>query len=948
MPTYVFSIASGHKQSSLKFSIGTERMYVVKHIPQLMEALENNSELHYGKNFAFEPRHMAFDTVSQQLVDMLYQAYLEEKQRSNWSYYASYGSVFSDARKFSLTNRTLRQFLKEMAEKIFDAEINDKKITALKIERGRPQLNLSINNINGGVRLALNLAPGEVLYGLDAEFEYIYYQQKIYQVDAEFSRYIKPLLNCLSANHDITVDIPESNASDFFSGMLPALEKISKVDLTSGVMAKYTREALQKAVYLDKVDSGMSARIEFHYGEKVLQPDSYSTQREVQAGDKLLLRSTVEEAQLLNLFRQYGFSWKDGLLVQLDEEKVYLFLQQGLSQLRDIAEVYYTDSFKNIRIYEGTSISAGVRLNTDTDMLELSLNYDEISLKELMELLSAYKIKKRYHRLPDGAFIPLDLPEFAVTAGMLTQLGVRSSDLQKKVIELPKYRALYLDSLARETEDFHMERSSAFKKMVQDIKEPQDIEYQVPAGIQGKLRGYQKTGFKWLKSLASYGFGGILADDMGLGKTLQVITFLLSEKAAETPPSLVVAPTSLVYNWQDEVQKFAPDLNLLVISGDPKERAVQINEMDKVDLVVTSYALIKRDIEYYEQKLFQYCFLDEAQYVKNPNTLSAKSVKKIRAKNYFALTGTPIENTLTELWSIFDFIMPGYLQNHKTFTSRFEQPIVKNGDKKALGELSRHIKPFIMRRMKKAVLKELPEKIESKLSCEMTKQQSKLYTAWVVQARAEFETEIAANGFSKSQIKILALLTRLRQLCCHPSLFIEDYHGGSGKLESLKEIVSDAVSAGHKILLFSQFTGMLALIKEELVKMDVSFYYLDGSTPAEERIKLVHSFNAGAKDVFLISLKAGGTGLNLTGADTVIHFDPWWNPAVEDQATDRAYRIGQKNAVQVYKFIAKNTIEEKIYELQKKKQEMIDNLVKPGENFITKLSEDEIRKLFAL
>jgi SNF2 family DNA or RNA helicase len=948
IPTYTFSLASGHKQSALRFSIGTEKQYVVKHIPHLMEALENKSDLYYGKNFVFEPMNMEFDQLSQQLVDMLYQAYLEEKQRAGWSYYASYGSVFTDARYYSLTNRTLRQFLQNMADVTFAVEINDKKLPALAIEKGRPDLKLDVKNIDGGIRLALRLPPGEVLYGLDAEFEYIYYQQKIYQVDAEFSRYIKPLLNCFSASRAIAVDIPEGHAADFFSGMLPMLEKISEVKLSTDVLSKYTRETLEKAVYLDKAGSGISAHIEFRYGEMIMQPDSFLVQREIKSGNKLLLRSTVEERQLLNLFQQYGFCWEDGQLQQLEEEKVYLFLQNGLSELKDLAEVFYTDAFKKLRIYEGNRISAGVRLNTDTDMLELSLNYEDISLKELMELLNAYKVKKRYHRLPDGAFIPLDSPEFAVSAEMLTQLGVRASDLEKKVIELPRYRALYLDSLARETEDFHMERSSNFKKMVQDIKEPQDIEYEVPKGIQGKLRGYQKTGFKWLKSLASYGFGGILADDMGLGKTLQVITFILSEKTEQARPSLVIAPTSLVYNWQEEVNKFAPDLNLLVVSGDPKERAEQLQAVDKVDLAVTSYALIKRDIEFYQDTKFKYCFLDEAQHVKNPSTLNAKTVKRIRAQSYFALTGTPIENTLTELWSIFDFIMPGYLQNHKTFTSKFEQPIVKDGDQKALSELSRHIKPFIMRRMKKAVLKELPEKVESKLSCEMTKAQAKLYTAWVVQARAEFETEIAANGFSKSQIKILALLTRLRQLCCHPALFIEDYQGGSGKLEALQEIVRDAVNGGHRILLFSQFTGMLALIEKELIKMDISYYYLDGSIAAEERLKMVHSFNAGAKDVFLISLKAGGTGLNLTGADTVIHFDPWWNPAVEEQATDRAYRIGQKNSVQVYKFIAKNTIEEKIYELQKKKQELIDSLVKPGENFLTKLSEAEIRKLFAL
>jgi SNF2 family DNA or RNA helicase len=394
------------------------------------------------------------------------------------------------------------------------------------------------------------------------------------------------------------------------------------------------------------------------------------------------------------------------------------------------------------------------------------------------------------------------------------------------------------------------------------------------------------------------------------------------------------------------VLKFAPSLKLAVISGQPAERKEQLKASGLADLLVTSYALIKRDIKFYEKRRFKYCFLDEAQHVKNPHTLSAKSVKKIKANSYFALTGTPIENSLTELWSIFDFVMPGYLRTHKAFTSRYELPIVKNSDSHALAELTRHIHPFILRRMKKAVLKELPDKIESKMTNEMTKEQTKLYGAWILQAQAEFESEIAANGFEKSQIKILSLLTRLRQLCCHPALFIEDYHGGSGKLDMLKEILIDALASDHRILLFSQFTGMLNIIQQELKGMQIPYHYLDGATKAEERIKLVHSFNSGEKQMFLISLKAGGTGLNLTGADMVIHYDPWWNPAVEEQATDRAYRIGQKKAVQVYKLITKNTIEEKIYALQQKKREMIDSLIHPGETFLTKMNEAEIRELF--
>lgn len=520
--------------------------------------------------------------------------------------------------------------------------------------------------------------------------------------------------------------------------------------------------------------------------------------------------------------------------------------------------------------------------------------------------------------------------------------------MTQKVIELPKYRAMYIDSLAREKGVLQIERSSYFKKMVQDVIEPQDMEFELPEGINGTLRGYQKTGYKWLKTLAYYGFGGILADDMGLGKTLQVITLVKSEAESEKRPSLVVAPTSLVYNWQEEVRKFAPDLAVTVLSGAQAGRRERFSEIESADLVITSYGMIKRDIDLYHDYKFKFCFIDEAQHIKNPNTQNAKTVKQIKAGGYFALTGTPVENTLTELWSIFDFVMPGYLLSHHKFTGRFETPIVKNGDKNALKELSRHIKPFILRRMKKEVLKELPEKIESKMTNEMTAEQKKIYTAFVIKAKKEFEEELAANGFENSRIKILAILTRLRQVCCHPGLFIEDYNGGSGKLEMLTELLQNAVEGGHRILVFSQFTSMLTLIKNELDKMKISYHYLDGSTSAEERMKLVNTFNGGEKEIFLISLKAGGTGLNLTGADMVVHFDPWWNPAVEDQATDRAYRIGQKNTVQVFKLITKDTIEEKIFELQQKKRELIEAVIKPGENFLTKMTETELRKLFEI
>jgi len=945
IPTYAFSNIAGKMKNWLEFAIGDERMYVVKDIPQLMRALENKQQITYGKKFTLKPQEHFFDEQSIVLLDFVQSIYNDEKQLANWGYGGSYTSVFGEPRHLKLTNTTIRKFFDIMGDSTFSLVSNNQKNHPVKMVEGRPLVNVSVKNRVGGLKI--DMQAGNHFFGLDTNCHYIYYNGIVYKVDPEFSNYLKPLLRCFALNGKPEVHIPSTEIPNFFATMLPSLEKIGKVKVDQSLFDNCYKEQLEMQVYFDRFGEGMSAGITFKYGKFLINGIGETSKLTEDSKGKMLLRSTGEENKLISLFRRYGFRKLAGKFVQDNEEQSYNFLQTGLPELRDIAEIFYSDDFKDVKIQHTGKISAGVKISSKSGMLELSLDYEDIQPDELFELLSSYKLKKRYHRLQNGAFIPLDSADFQMAANLMEQLGLNASDIENKIIELPKHRAMYIDSLTRENSEFNMQRSSAFKKMVQDIREPQDVEVSIPEGIQGKLRGYQTTGFKWLKSLASYGFGGILADDMGLGKTLQVITFIMSEKLAEdSRPSLVIVPTSLVYNWQQEVQKFAPDLKVALVAGNPSERQEQIKDIDAADLVVTSYALIKRDIKFYEDRTFKYCFIDEAQHIKNPNTLSAKSVKKIKATGYFALTGTPIENTLTELWSIFDFLMPGYLHSHQSFSKKFETPIVKNQDKQAMIELGRYIKPFILRRMKKTVLKELPEKIESKMINEMTPEQTKLYIAWMQQAKQEFATEIQSNGFAKSQIKILSLLTRLRQVCCHPSLFIENYNGGSGKLEMLTELIEDAVAGRHRILLFSQFTGMLAIIKEELAARKIEYHYLDGSTKSEERIDLVNSFNAGEKAIFLISLKAGGTGLNLTGADMVIHYDPWWNPAVEDQATDRAHRIGQKNAVQVFRFITKNTIEEKIYDLQQKKRELIDALIQPGENFLTKMSEEEIRKLF--
>ena len=952
VPKYCFTVMNGKKSSWIEFSVGEEKLYVMKDISAFVEATFSGRIINYGKNFEYNPKKAVFDNTSTDLLELLKEAFVDEESTEEYHYsYYNRSSVFK-GRNLALSNSNLIKFFELMKEESFEININHKGFQYATIIEGRPNFNLDVSETDGGIKISLDLA-GDMYFGLDAGFRYIYHKGLIYKVDSVFSSFVQPLMNCFNENLRPEVVIPEAEEQSLLSAVIPNIEKIASVKVSKAIVEKYYKEELEPQVYFDKHGDGISAKVNFKYGEQFINPLVKEQQDDLGVVGKVLLRNTSKEFKVLDVFYNYMFDGSKDSFIQQDEDDIFQFMREGLSEVMELSEVFYSEDFKNINIKKSGKISAGVRINTN-NLLEMSFQYEDMDLKELLEMLASYKKKKKYHRLKSGQFLSLDSEDFVSAAEIIEQLNINHDDLGKDVIILPKYRAMYIDSLTREKAGVHLERSGAFKKMIQDITEPQDMEFELPKGIQGKLRDYQKIGFKWLKTLSYYGFGGILADDMGLGKTLQVLVFVKAEKDAKIEaktvktPCLVVAPTSLVYNWQEEVKKFAPSLVVTVLSGQQSERRERFIEIANSDIVVTSYGMIKRDIELYKDLKFEYCFIDEAQHIKNPNTQNAKAVKLINAKGFFALTGTPIENTLTELWSIFDFIMPGYLLSHNKFMSKFETPIVKNGNRETLKELSRHIKPFIMRRMKKDVLLELPEKIESKMSNEMTEEQKKVYAGYLLKAKKEFEQEISSAGFENSRIKILALLTRLRQVCCHPSLFIENYHGGSGKLEMLLELLEGAIDGGHRILLFSQFTSMLSLIKLELDKMKVKYHYLDGSTSAEERMRLVNTFNAGENDVFLISLKAGGTGLNLTGADMVIHYDPWWNPAVEDQATDRAYRIGQKNAVQVFKLITKDTIEEKIFALQQKKKELVDSVIKPGENFITKMSEDEIRKLFEM
>ena len=528
---------------------------------------------------------------------------------------------------------------------------------------------------------------------------------------------------------------------------------------------------------------------------------------------------------------------------------------------------------------------------------------------------------------------------------LVEDLELTEEDLKQEEIKLSKYRALYLERIL-EKNGIKSKKNKAFRQLVNDFEQIDEMEYEFPSGLKATLRPYQETGYRWLKTLADYGMGGILADDMGLGKTLQIIAMLCAEyESGQEKPSLIVMPSSLVFNWASEFERFAPDIRVLTLTGTAAQRNEKLQDLSSYDVVLTSYDLLRRDIKEY-QSAFRYVILDEAHYIKNQATQNAKAVKRLEADIRFALTGTPLENSIADVWSIFDFILPGYLLSYSKFKKQYENPIIRDKDEKLLARVHQLVAPFILRRLKKDVLTELPDKVESVVYCELDKEQRKLYEATLVSMNQELKSQLVEGGEGAGRMKMLAMLTRLRQLCCHPALYLEDYESESAKLNLCLELIQECKESGHRILLFSQFTSMFDLMAPKLDALGISYFTLTGETKSERRMELATRFNEGEGDVFLISLKAGGTGLNLTGADVVIHYDPWWNMSAQNQATDRAYRMGQQNKVQVYKLIAKGTIEEKIEKLQQQKLELSDSLVKEGETFITHLSMEDIEGLF--
>ncbi|MDF2512622.1 MAG: hypothetical protein K0S04_2488 [Herbinix sp.] len=911
---------------------GSSRKYKVQTIKKFLSDLYHHESFTLGKEFKYVNGESTFDSTSLKIIDYLLGIYeIQEIVDST-----HFSKIFSKSQMFFSKNMMIK-LLEILNGKGFALELYGKIYTNVVFIKGNPKIAYQLTVDEDSI--SVDYQGKEAILPITETGELLYFDGAIYQPDAKFIRNFKPFYNSLGKDKE-PLSFRGDSKTSFLEHVLPRISETMVLDIPEELKSRYISCDMEAKLYFDKYKSGIKAELKYKYGEY-----EFNSFGNAASGSYIIVRQREKEDAIISELLKEGFIPYKNFYLLKEEDLIYDFLSGRVMELESKAQLFYSEDFRRLGIRSAGGFKAGVRMNSELNMLELDLAFDEVPKEELRELLHSYQIKKKFYRLKNGSFINLEDKTIDEVSKILSSLNVSDKNITEDALLLEKQHAVYLNKAFSDS-DFLFERDRDFLALTDKILNPSRTEYVMPEGILATLRPYQFTGYKWLKTLADNELGGILADDMGLGKTLQSIVYIASGVKERKTHSLIVCPTSLIYNWLDEIENFAPYVKAMVISGAPAERQEAIEKYEDYDVLITSYPLIRRDIGAYEKIDFDTVFIDEAQFIKNDSSLNAKSVKRIRAEHRFALTGTPIENSLSELWSIFDFIMPEYLNSHSKFVEMYEKPILKE-DQKALNDLHQHIEPFILRRMKKDVLTELPDKYETKMLTDMSEGQKLVYLSYLENIRSELHSEIEENGVEKSRMKILAALTRLRQICCHPSTFIENYQGGSGKLELLMEIIPEAIANDHRILVFSQFTSMLRIIEGELKELDISYFYLEGSTPTVERNDYVKRFNAGEGKVFLISLKAGGTGLNLTGADTVIHYDPWWNPAVEDQATDRAYRIGQQNKVHVMKLITKGTIEEKIFKLQRKKKELSDSIISSKEVFINTLTKAELEELFA-
>ena len=906
------------KDGPLRVSLrtGQERLYVVSSIAQFFTAMEQEKPIAQGKRGSLQPSWQSYGPEDRRLLLLLNDA--ADALRLS----GCLPRTGMQARFLSVPERFVPRLLELLEDHPFRLTAGEKEYQLPGIHEGRIDLLFAMTT--HGREIEIRAEAPEGIRRIDRHASCVFCAGEALRLPKEQ----QAVLETMTERHMLFCFKPEEKIYAV-SELLPWLRRAGYVTVEGRLKDKLENRPLHTDIRLDREMGDVLCSVTFRYGETAIDP--FRKVEEKNASDDLIMvRDSKEEHRVIGILAKYGFRMKGERVALHGSDRIWLFLTEGVQQLEKYADVWYSEAFRLMRPHK-PSLNARVRIYGSSLRFEVLLNGEPVEDAE--EIMRALAARKSWFRLRSGEFLDLsDLDDWEDYAEAVLE-PENQTDVHG-IIEIKSYRAAYLMSLLEEKNP-GIEVDEETKRR---YTHPQETE-PCPEPLRAQLRPYQERGFSWLQTLYRLRMGGVLADDMGLGKTVQVIAliFWAVQKEKEKKPSVIVAPTSLVYNWASEIGRFAPDMKVLIAEGSQQAREEQIRSLTEegaADIYLTSYPLIRRDISLVKEISFRFAVLDEAQYIKNAASVGAGAVRRLEADARFAITGTPMENHPGELWSIFDFALPGYLGTFSSFMQRY-------GEGKEADHLSRRIRPFLLRRLKNDVLTELPEKTENTITVEMTPDQSRIYWA-ALQRLKPNAYDLGGSG----RFRVLAALTELREICGHPSLVLPEYAGSSGKMELLMDLLAGGLESGHRALIFSQFTRMLRIIERRLTVSGVECFYLDGETPARERVARVNRFNEGEGQVFLISLKAGGSGLNLTGADWVVHYDPWWNPAAEDQATDRAHRIGQKRPVTVTRLVTRNTIEEQVVKMGQRKRELFDRMIEAGESLPTQLTDEEIRSLF--
>ena len=896
-------------ECTVKILIGDEKLYTLgNHASAFKSVYESGEgEVYFGKSFTYNPQKYYLSSDAETILKAYY-------------------NTFDDGGYNYINTSSLKKILNKLKNIKF--VINNYEVDGIS-----EYFPIDTNLIKKNETYELDFDLENIENLIEKDYEYIFYKGKLYHLNAKEQE----LIEDLKQNELDKLIISKDKLDLFNKGLLKVVRKKLKID--SSVDDIVLPSIIKAKLYFDIRNEYIISNIVFNYDDKEI--DYFNKSNEI-------LRDINFETSVLNDIGKYGFILEKDKLILRDIEQEVEFLENGLEQLATKYEIFTTEKFKNIKIKKKTSVSSMFGIGQD-NILNYNFNLGDINSSELVSIFDSIKDKKKYYRLKNGDIINLKDESLQELNNLTEELELTDEEIINGKGSILKYRAIYLDSL-KKTKYSIISTDNLFDNFIKNFYEYKDSNLSLEDT--SILRDYQLTGVKWLYNLAKTGFGGILADEMGLGKTIQVI-YYIKQMLKDSPTSkfLIVVPTSLAYNWEHEFDSFASQIKKAICIGSKEKRKHILKDLNKINVIITTYGLLREDEEIYENLNFNTMIIDEAQNIKNNHAGITKVVKSIKSETKFALTGTPLENSILELWSIFDFIMPGYLANLTKFQSKYK---IKDFDEESeilIKGLSKQINPFILRRKKSDVVKELPEKLINDIYIDLKDEQKKLYVAELNRVKEEMDKIIKEEGMNKARFLILQLLTKLRQICIDPSIVYDNYTDGSNKIEQLENIVSEYTKNNHKVLIFSSFKTALNIVKEKLNNAKIKTYMIDGSVPAKTRIEMVDNFNENDDiKVFLIMLKSGGTGLNLASADVVIHLDLWWNPQAENQATDRAHRIGQTNTVEVIHLITKGTIEEKILELQNKKRILSDKLI-DGEirdkNIISELTKEDIEKLLS-